>query len=528
MKFQFGSKAASAREMREIDLRAIQQFGIPGEILMESAGRGAFEYIMESMPDLSSAVIFCGKGNNGGDGLVIARHLKDHAVDALVILLAKMKDLKGDAKTNLDRFLKIGGQLIEVPGEEELERELIPRGAELIVDAIFGTGLESEVRGLPRRAIELINDFSGQTGTFVLAVDVPSGINASNGQLMGAAVIADATATFGLPKIGHYCYPGASHTGEIRVIDIGIPESLAEQVKTWTIDPAGALRMIKPRPPESHKGDNGHTLILAGSPGKTGAAVMAGESALRAGAGLVTLGVPASLHDIFEIKTMEVMTEPVPDAETRSFDERSVPRALELLAGKDVIAIGPGIGRGKGVDEFFKKILLAATVPVVIDADGLNSLAGQMDLLKKVRAPVILTPHPGEMSRLAGMEVSEIQRDRVAAARSFAREWKVILVLKGARTVAAGPEGEAFINLSGNPGMASAGMGDALTGIIAGLLSQGYEPLPAAALGAFIHGKAGDLAYAEAGGIGIIATDLIKKIPAARKSILDQALGKKE
>jgi len=528
MKLVSKNQVATAQEMREIDQKTIEEFSIPGERLMEAAGKGAFEFIMKLWPECRSAVVFCGKGNNGGDGLVIARYLLQKRRKVLVLLLAKKQELKGDARRNLLRFLQIRGKVLEIENQEQLNHTPIPPDTDLIVDAIFGTGLEKEVSGLPAKAIELINNFRQSGKCKVLAVDIPSGINATNGKVMGTAVRADATATFGLAKLGHYCFPGAAHTGRLKVIDIGFPPSLTAQIKTKAMNAEEASAMLKPRRPDAHKGNNGHTLIFAGSPGKTGAAVMAGESALRAGAGLVTLGVPASLHDIFEIKTLEVMTEPVPDKKTRSFGQSSISQALKLMQGKKAIAIGPGIGTRKGVTEFCRKIVLAAKTPVVIDADGLNALAGQIQVLKKVRAPLILTPHPGEMARLCGLDISEIQGDRVAVAKKYAREWKVIIVLKGAATVVASPSGEAFINLSGNPAMASAGMGDILTGIIAGLLSQSYEPFKAAALGAFIHGKAGDLAAEEMGGVGIIASDLLKKIPAVQRLLQNQALGKYE
>jgi len=519
------SRAANANEMRELDRRTIEEFNIPGEALMEAAGKGAFEYIMENMPGLGNAVVFCGKGNNGGDGFVIARHMLNAGINVSVYLLgSREKDLKGDARLNLDRFLKLKGKVREITAEDQLKDDLIPRGTDLIVDAIFGTGLDSKVQGLPAKTIDLIN----RSPAPKLAVDIPSGINASTGQVMGQAVQATATVTFGLAKIGHYSYPGTAYTGELKVVDIGIPVNLQDQIKTYVMNELQVFANLKARKPDSHKGDNGHTLIFAGSPGKTGAAVMAGEAALRAGAGLVTLAVPASLNDIFEIKTTEVMTEPIPDAAARSFDQNSIPAAKTAIQGKDVIAIGPGIGRNKGINEFFREIVLSASAPMVIDADGLNALSSQMEILKKVQAPIILTPHPGEMSRLSGSSVEEIQRDRISIAKRFASEWNVILVLKGARTVTAAPEGEAFINLSGNEGMATAGMGDILTGIIAGLLSQGYEPLDAAGLGVYIHGKAGDLAFEEMGGVGIIATDLLKKIPQVPGWVRQKALEKKE
>ncbi len=522
------NKVVSAEEMRELDRRAIEEFGIPGEVLMESAGKGAFEFIESKFPLLEDTVIFCGKGNNGGDGFVIARYLLNRRVFPTVALLGRKEALTGDAKLNLDRYLKLTGELIEVENEDQL-RNLKQRLTEtdLIIDAIFGTGLDSEIKGLPRAAVEFINEITGEYAIPVLALDLPSGVNASTGEIMGVAVRAEATVTFGLAKIGHYCFPGAGLTGELEVIDIGIPAALSKNIKTFVTDQDLAFPLLLPRAPDSHKGDHGHTVIFAGSPGKTGAAAMASESALRSGAGLVTLAVPASLNDIFEVKLTEVMTEPIPDQD-RKFGKVSIPAALEFIRGKNAIALGPGIGQGKEIDQFVKEILVSATAPVVVDADGLNSLANQMDILKKIQAPLILTPHPGEMSRLCGLPVPEIQKDRVGVARKFAKDWQAIVVLKGANTVIAGPFGEVFINHSGNAGMASAGMGDVLTGIIAGLLSQEYDPVDAAILGVYLHGKAGDLAGQESVAIGIIATDLIGKIRPARRWILDQHFGTEE
>ncbi len=529
MNIYWKNRLVDADEMREMDRKTIEEFGIPGEVLMESAGRGVFFYIEENFPFLEDAVVFCGRGNNGGDGFVVARYLLNREVYVTVYLLGEQSRLKGDARLNCERYLKLGGELIELGEEAELD-EVIERASQtdLIIDAIFGTGLNSEVRGLAKNIIELINEVSEDSGVPVIAVDIPSGVNASNGQIMGSAVYADATITFGLAKIGHYTFPGAGLIGELELIDIGIPREVMEKSQTWLVDEDFAFSLLRSRKPDAHKGDAGHTLIFAGSVGKTGAAAMAGESALRAGAGLVTVAVPAHLNDIFEVKLTEVMTEPVPDTTERTFGEVSIERAKNLMEGKDVIAIGPGIGQSKEVDKFLREILISARVPVVIDADGLNSLSRQMDLLQKVSAPLILTPHPGEMSRLSGLSTKEIQKERMKITKEFAKKWNVVLVLKGARTVIASPDGTAFLNLSGNPAMASAGMGDVLTGIIAGLLSQGYSPLESAVLGVYMHGKAGDLAYEELGGIGIIAGDLITRIPKVRRWLFDQIFGLEE
>ncbi len=529
MKLFWKNRLASAEEMRELDRRTIEEFGLPGELLMEAAARGVFNYLEREYAHVDDALIFCGKGNNGGDGFAIGRLLLNRGAEVTAILLGKKKDVKGDAKLNLDRFLKSGGELLEVERESELD-DLLERmsGSGLVVDAIFGTGLSSAVTGVAARAIALINAVSLECGMPVIAVDIPSGVNGSTGEVRGDAVRADATVTFGLAKVGHYTYPGAHYVGELEVVDIGIPSSFCEQIRTFAVSDETALSLIQPRPADSHKGGNGHAVIFAGSPGKTGAAALTGLAALRAGAGLVTLAVPASLNDIFEAKVTEVMTEPIPDEASRKFGKKSIAAAKKILAGKDAIALGPGIGMGDETDAFVKEILLAARVPLVLDADGLTSLSRQPGLLKKIKAPLILTPHPGEMSRLCGIKTANLQSDRLGLAKKFATQWGAIVALKGARTVIAHPDGSAFINLSGNSGMAAAGMGDALTGIIAGLLAQHYDPLDAAALGVYIHGKAGDLAAEKMGGVGIIASDLIRRIPLVRKWLFEQFFGQNE
>jgi len=523
------NQLVDTNQMRELDRRTIEEFGLRGEVLMELAGKGVIQYLEQNFPLLKDAVIFCGKGNNGGDGLVVGRYLLNRKVEVTVFLLGKKNELKGDARLNLERFLKLGGVVIELKKEQELDSvKIYLKDTELIIDAIFGTGLDSEVKGITRKVIEIINEFALDFIIPVISVDIPSGVNASNGQIMGEAVRADATITFGRAKIGHYIYPGTDYVGNLAIIDIGIPSKFTERVNTWLVNEELAYSMFKLRKPDSHKGENGHCLILAGSVGKTGAAVMAGESAMRTGAGLVTLGVPASLNEIFEMKTTEVMTEPIPDDSNQSFNHLSIPKAKELIKEKDVIAIGPGIGQGAGIDEFVQEILLSSKAPIVVDADGLNSLARQIEVLKKIKAPLILTPHPGEMSRLCKMSIAQIQKDRIGVARKFAKEWNLVLVLKGARTIIAGPKGDVFINLSGNEGMASGGMGDVLTGIITGLLSQKYDPLKASVLGTYIHGLAGDLAYEEMGGVGIMAGDLISRIPQVRKWLYKKLFGMEE
>ncbi len=514
-------KVVTAAMMRELDRRAIEDHGVPGTVLMENAGAGSFELIREEFWPPGRVSIFCGRGNNGGDGFVIARHLLNAGVRPDVYLLAKRADVRGDAKTNLDILRKMKLEVKEVldrKGLAEVRGKVMH--SDLIVDAILGTGLNSEVKGFFREVIEFINKVSrGGPGIPVFAVDIPSGLNADTGQVMGSAVDADVTATFGLAKTGQLCYPGASLVGNLKVVNISIPASLYEDVPFHAVTEEGAAGLLRPRAEDTHKGQNGHLLILAGSSGKTGAAVMAGESALRAGAGLVTLGVPDGLLVVFEAKVLELMTEGVPDAGRSRFSAESVKRAVQLLDGKAAVALGPGTGQSDEVTAFSRKVIAACRAPMVIDADGLNAVAEDLDMLKAKKGPIILTPHPGEMSRLMNISTAEVQADRLGAALELARGRDVMVVLKGAHTVTASPDGRAYINLSGNPGMASAGMGDVLTGIISGLLSQGYDPVDAAVLGVFLHGKAGDLAAAKMGETGIIAGDLMSLVPGARQSL---------
>lgn len=509
-------KIATAAQMRELDRKTIHECGIPGLVLMENAGRGAFQLIQERFPELTRVVVFAGKGNNGGDGLAIARHLRNAGLAVTVLLLASTDELQGDARTNLEAWLRIGGELKEIKSESELAgQRAVVIHADLLVDALLGTGLKAEVQGIYRAAIELINEISAERGLPVLAVDIASGLNADTGQVMGAAVAADLTAAFGLAKVGQLCYPGAALSGRVEVIDISIPPELTQELPYHAVTAAGAAELMRPRPEDSHKGQTGHLLVLAGSPGKTGAAVLAGQAALRAGAGLVTLAVPAGLHDLFELMTREVMTESLPDTGERTLGRAAVGRAKELMADKKAVALGPGLGQGEETVEFVRAVIAGTALPLVIDADGLNAAARDPHMLMRRKGPLIVTPHPGEMSRLLGRPAAAIQADRLGSALEFARRYEVITVLKGAHTVTAAPDGRAFLNLSGNPGMATAGMGDVLTGVIGALLAQGYEPLTAAVLGVYLHGRAGDLAAGELGELGLVASDVLQRLPRA-------------
>jgi NAD(P)H-hydrate epimerase len=382
-----------------------------------------------------------------------------------------------------------------------------------MVDALFGTGLKSEVRGSYAEAVELVNGL----GVPVVSVDIPSGIDAGTGRVLGCAVRADLTVTFALAKLGQVLYPGAAYCGDLQIVDIGIPPEVSAAVDGFEYLDSSAIKpLLRKRERFAHKGSFGHCLVVAGSIGKTGAAAMAANSAVRSGAGLVTLAVPASLNAILEVKTTEPMTLPVPDGDAGYFADLSFDTLIGALAGKSAIALGPGLSLHDGTVRVVRRLISAVEVPLVIDADGLNSLAQDPSLLRGKRpSTVVLTPHPGEMARLAGITVADVEADRVATARSFAARYGVYLVLKGARTVIAAPDGRIAINGSGNPGMASGGMGDVLTGILVALLGQAYDPFTACRLGVYLHGAAADLVAARKGETGITAVDVQESLPYA-------------
>jgi len=502
-------------QMKALDQRTIQEMGISGAVLMENAGRGTVEAMLYQFPEQKNGPIhiLCGRGNNGGDGFVIGRYFLNFGAEVNVYLFTSAEKVKGDAKINLDAFLNMGGRILEVEDEDSFNSIRNELGhAAIIVDALLGTGLSSEVKGLYRMAIDALNSMENIP---IVTVDVPSGLDATTGKILGSAIKANLTCTYGLPKIGLFTYPGRENTGELEIVDIGIPESLIEAsgIKTFLLEQDDFTGLIPKRKPDSHKGTYGHVLVLAGSPGKTGAASLAGHAVMRAGAGLVTLGVPNSLRAIVEEKTKEVMTGSLPDIDDGYLGIDSWPKLAEMLENKSAIAVGPGLSDKAETGELVLKLIIEANVPMVIDADGLNLVAKNKEVLKKAKMPLVLTPHPGEMSRLIGLTVEEIQEDRIKVASSFAKEHGVIVVLKGASTVIAEPEGKIFINTTGNPGMAGGGMGDVLTGFIASLIGQGIASLDAAKMAVFTHGAIGDFIAEERAETGILASDIAEKIP---------------
>jgi NAD(P)H-hydrate epimerase len=507
-------RVVTAEAMRRLDRRTIEEAGIPGMVLMENAGRGAAGEILRSYPGIAggTAAVVAGKGNNGGDGLVIARYLSNRGCAVTVFLLASPDEVGGDAKSNLDILQRMKADIREVSGQDAWRKSRPALSAfGLIVDAIFGTGLASDVSGLAR---EVINDINA-SGVPVVSVDLPSGLNADTGQVLGACVQADLTVTFALPKAGLCMYPGAHYAGRVRVVDISIPASLiaGEEIVDRVLTFDDACQMLLPRGPEAHKGDCGHVLVVAGTRGKTGAAALCCRGAAGAGAGLVTLAIPESLNSIMEMKLTEVMTEPIPEEEAGFPGSGSLAAVMKLMAGKTVLALGPGLSARDGARRLIHGLVEQSTIPLVIDADGLNALSGDLAVIGRAKAPVVLTPHPGEMARLVGSGTREVQRDRAGAARDCSRRHGCCLVLKGARTLVAAPDGSIAINLTGNAGMASGGMGDVLTGMIAGFIAQGYDCLRSAHLAVFCHGLAGDLLYREQGPRGFMAGDLLRVLP---------------
>ena len=508
-------RLVTAEQMRTLDRRTIEETGIPGVVLMENAGRTAFQIIHEIFSPFcgKKVLIFAGRGNNGGDGFVLARYFLEAGAFVEVLLLSTMDKVGGDARINLEICRNMGIPIQEVTSEEDLSpaQERWSQ-AYLLVDALLGTGLNSEVRGLFATAIELMNHLP----TPVVSVDIPSGLDSDRGVMLGTAVQADLTVTFGFPKIGHAVYPGRGLTGTLACVDISIPGSLlkTERIRSRLLT-REELTFPAERSPDAHKGHFGHLLALAGSPGKTGAGALLAGAAARAGTGLVTLGVPKSLNPVLEAKLTEAMTLPLPETEDGVLCKESLEAMEASLPGKTALAVGPGVSTRPETAECVCELIRRSSIPMVLDADALTAIADRPDVLLESKVPLILTPHPGEMSRLTGKSPREIQTDRTAVAASFAEKFGVHLVLKGARTVIALPDGEIFVNVTGNPGLASGGTGDVLTGLIGGFLAQGMAPEEAAKLGVYLHGLAADMCAEEIGSIGFLAGDLCNRIPDA-------------
>ena len=516
-------KLVTAEQMQGLDETAINTFKIPSLELMENAGRGTVEVMLDNYddPQGKKVAVFVGPGNNGGDGLVIARLLAARMAIPVVFLLVPAGKLKGDSAVNYYRLQEFPVKIIEVKGAEELQQvRTTLDNCWAVVDALFGTGLTRTVSGIFADVINLIND----SPCSVVSVDIASGLDCDSGKPLGSCIQADITVTFGLAKIGQVVHPGRDYTGLLNVVDIGIPEKAETEVEiNVELNTNKVGRWLPPREPLAHKGTYGHLLIMAGSTGKTGAALLCGLGALRSGTGLVSLCVPYDLNPIFETSLWEVMTIPLQSAARGilSIDDYRV--IQDAFQNKQAVAVGPGIGTAAETAELMVKLYTEIEIPMLIDADGLNILASDTSLLKNSAGPRILTPHPGEMARLTGRTTADIQENRLDITREFSLEHNVHMVLKGADTLICDPEGNLAVNPTGNSGMACGGMGDVLTGIIGGFLAQGLSPWQASCLGAYSHGLAADRLAADTAA-GYLASEVAHELPYALEDLRKQEI----
>ncbi len=513
-------KILTSAEMREIDRTAIEELGIPGVVLMENAGLRIARALKARFPSISGEriVIAAGKGNNGGDGFVVARHLFNSGARPEVILLAARDEVKGDAAVNLAVALKMGIPVIEVRDITAWRKARIAVAhASIVVDALFGTGLERPLEGLYAAAVEDIN----KSAAFTLAVDIPSGLSADRFEIIGPSVEADLTIALAAPKIAHIFPPAAERVGELVIAPIGIPPALLEKpsLKLELVEEAAVLPYFARRKKDTHKGSYGHLLIFAGSVGKSGASALAGRAGLRMGAGLVTVATAAGVLPSIARTMAELMTEPLAETPARTIAAAALPRAVALLKGKNAVLVGPGLSTNASTAEFVLGLLPKIKVPCVIDADGLNIIASNLEVLARLEAPAVLTPHPGEFARLAGRTNDEVIRHRLELAPEFAAKHRVIVVLKGYRTLIAAPDGRVFVNPTGNPGMATGGTGDVLGGMIASQIAQKHDVLGAVISAVFAHGLAGDVAAERLGERSLIAGDIIRFLPPALKAL---------
>ncbi len=496
-------RALTAAEMRAVDAASVEH-GMPGSVLMENAGEALARAVLRELGPSGRVVVLCGLGNNGGDGLVVARKLAAQGRTVLVELMGPAESLKGDASRNLQALVASG--LMPAPVGDDF----VVGPGDVVVDALLGTGLSRAPEGRLGEAIGRISAWRA-SGARVVAADLPSGLDSDTGRAHSPCVTADATVSFGFLKLGQALEPGASRCGRLEVVDIGIPPRAAvgalSGAPTSLLEERDVRGRLPVRGADSHKGTFGHVLVVAGSWGKTGAAALAGQGALRAGAGLVTIATrPESLVPIMqhapELMGVELLNE-------GPLGPRDLNALLDAAEGKSAVVIGPGIARGEETGLLLGTLLEELTVPCVLDADALNALAGHLEALRSAKGELLLTPHPGEMARLLGLTTEEVQQSRVAIARAFAKDHQVVLALKGARTLIARDDGAVFINPTGNPGMATGGTGDVLAGVCGALLAQGLSTEDAAIAGVYVHGLAGDLAAARRSRLGLVASDLL-------------------
>jgi len=510
-------KLMTPAQMRDLDEEAINKYNIPSILLMEHAAYNVFMDIKARYSN-HTIIIVCGPGNNGGDGFALARQIKTWSDNKVkILMLSRPSGLSEDGMVYYNICKKLNIEIIQIVSENlELAYKAI-RSAEVIVDALFGTGLSRKVEGLYAEIIDQINKSSAYT----ISIDIPSGIDGDTGKVKGIGVQADKTITFALPKIGLYVYPAIDYTGEIKIVDIGIPQSIIDRVETgfYTIEKEDMKKLLPDRLTRSNKGTYGKVLVIGGQIGMSGAVALTSKAALKVGAGIVTAAVPRAIHDIMEQKLTEVLTVPLED-NAGHISRNADKQIRELIEKYDVIAIGPGIGRSKDIESILL-IVLSSDKPCVIDADALYFLKDMLEIVKRRKAPVIITPHPGEMARLTGLTIEAILDNPLATTYKFVKENNMITVLKIERTVVGDTEGNIYINRGGNSGMAKGGSGDILTGTIAGLLAQKMIPKDAARLGVYLHARSADIMKTLKTEYTMIPSDLYEGLEIAFKEMID-------
>lgn len=507
-------KIADSKQMRNIDREACELYGIPGILLMENAAIKLCRRIVNTgRVDDGSICIVCGKGNNGGDGFAASRHLSSMNKDVILYLAGREDGLKGDARVNFNIARNMGIKIKYVTDEKDIDglAQDISR-CSMVIDGLFGTGIRGDIEGLYKDIISTINTYA----PFVVSIDIPSGIDGDTGRVMGAAVRANMTVTFELPKRGLFLYPGAEYCGNVFVEGISIPKDVIERqdIHVNLITREDIKCLFPERRSDTNKGTYGRACIIAGSKNMMGAAAMCGMSALKSGAGLVELDVPECIRPMVAPMVVESIVRGFEDEEG-VLSYNCADELIQTLKKASSFAMGPGISKSGSLLKLIERVIEDVKIPGVIDADGLNMLSENIELLHRSKCTMVVTPHPGEMARLIGKDISTVQSDRIGCAREFSTKYKVVTVLKGANTVIGSPEGEIFINSTGNPGMAKGGSGDVLTGMIASFMAQGMEPIDAAVAGVYIHGLSGDIASASLGQYGMKAGDIIECIPQA-------------
>ena len=516
----------TAQEMSNIDNRAIQEYGIPSACLMETAGVKSAQKIWEKYGRAGLRVlIVCGKGNNGGDGFVIARHLCNSGADVDVAALFPLSEATGDPAVFLKTLEKMEISVLEVEEKNASLLEAMTKNADLVVDAILGTGFRPPARGLPEEAIRILSACE----TPIVAIDMPSGLDSTAGRAEPPHIDAKITLALGALKRGHLLMPAAEHVGEVISLDVGIPQKCLyeENISLHVTEPSDVAENLPERRPDAHKGDAGHLLLIAGAPGMSGAALMTAMSALRSGAGRVTLAVPESIYPLVESKYPEVMTLSLPATESGSVDASAFDFIVERSEDMSALVVGPGLMTNPRTIELVHLLIQHVDAPIVLDADGLNALAQDLTILDGRLAQLILTPHPGEMARLLGISTREVQEDRITHASLFAVHHHLDIALKGWGTIVATSNGEIWYNPTGNSNMATAGSGDVLAGVIGALLAQGLSRKWALACGVYLHGLSGEFASLEVGGLGITATDILQALPKARREVFMKTGGSK-